>query len=367
MKGSVKIARIAGVPLRVHWSFSLLVVYVLVGSASQSTSAVFGLLGWVAALFASVTVHELAHCVVAKRRGLKVRDIVLLPIGGVSEIEGMPSTPEIELKVAIVGPLTSLLLGGVLALVTVAVGGHLWPPSISFTGGHFLAVLAWVNVFLAAFNLIPALPMDGGRVLRALIATRKDPVKATRIATVVAYGFGAAMIAVGLAVDVWLILIGAFVIMGATAERRAATLRETFHGIRVGDVMVHEPVPVQLSLPVGQFAQWLAAYPGRAMPVVDGEGGPFIGIVAMRHLVGAHPWATVGDVCDREARTIDAAAPLVPDALEIFGSAQRPELAVTWQGQVIGVLYVSTVQGMLSSNAGQQGRASQAPGTSRVA
>lgn len=348
MRGSVKIMRVAGVPIRVHWSFSLLALLVAFGSAGATPSAVGGLLGWVVALFASVTVHELAHCFVALRKGLRVKDIVLLPIGGVSEIEGMPSTPDVELKVAIVGPLTSLALGLALAGVSLAAGVALWPPSL--TGGAFLARLAWVNVFLAGFNLLPALPMDGGRVLRALLARGRDPVRATRIAAGVAYGLGAAMVLVGAAVNWWLVLIGVFVVAGATAERRAAVVRAAFVGVRVGDLMVHEPVPVQGSLLVGQLQSWLAAYPGRVMPVVEATTGAYLGLVSARQLAGADPRTDVAHACER-AEPIDAAGAVVPDALERFVASNRAELAVVWQSRVVGVLYRSTVEGVLSRSA----------------
>ncbi len=168
MKGSVRIGTLRGVPVRVHWSFPLLFVLIAAASAGRGGAAAVEATVWIAAIFASVVIHELAHARVAMRRGLRVLDIVLLPIGGVSEIPGMDRTADDELAVAVAGPATSLGLAAALAVVALATGEHLWPPTM-FVGG-WAARLAWANLVLGLFNLLPAFPLDGGRVLRALLS-----------------------------------------------------------------------------------------------------------------------------------------------------------------------------------------------------
>jgi Zn-dependent protease len=346
MRGTATIGRIAGVPIRVHWSFSLLIAYVLIANHGAPRSVLLASLAWIVALFACVTLHELSHCAVARRRGLEVRDIVLLPIGGVSQISGMPgSAPRTERDVAIAGPLASLGLAGVFAGVAAVTGAHLWPPTL-FAGSWF-ARLAWLNVALAAFNLLPALPMDGGRVFRAMLAMRRGHLWATRVASRVAQVVGAVMIGVGLLGDWLLTLVGVFVLLGATSERRAANVQATFTGLRIGDVATIEAVAVPSDVNVRELATWLAMFPGRAIPVT--EAGRVVGVVASADLSGASPWSAVGSVCDRRSPVLDAAQPAFPRAFEAFAATRRDQLAVSHGGHPVGVLYRATLEALASA------------------
>jgi Zn-dependent protease len=353
MRSSLKIGAIGGVPIRVHWSFSLLVVLVFVSSANGSTAEVLATAGFVLALFACVVVHELSHCAIAKKNGLRVKDITLLPIGGVSQIEGLGSTtPQIERDVAIAGPLASIGLAVAFGGIALLAGGHLLPPTLF--GGAWLSRLAWMNLLLAGFNLLPALPMDGGRVLRAVLAKRGGNLRATKIASSVAVALGIAMVLVGIGYDLWLMLIGAMVIAGAMAERRSATVQESFSGIRIGDVMSQDPTSVLAQVTVAQLAPWLQSFPGRAVPIVDGER--YVGIVAMEDLVPVPPWTPVGDAADRLAPVLDASQDLYPAALEAFGSSGRQQLTVMSGGRVVGVIYRLTLQAVLTRQTATSGR-----------
>jgi len=228
--GSIVIVRVLGIDIRVHWSFLALVVLVVVADAGGGPRAVGWGLVWIVAIFASVVVHELAHCLVARRRRTVVKDILLLPVGGMSEMEEIPKAPADELAMAIVGPLTSLGLG-VLALAAGAVAGaRLWPPTLF--AGSWYARLAWLNLLLGAFNLLPALPMDGGRVLRAALARHRDRREATALASRVARVLAAIMMLVGLFYNLWLVVIGVFVLLGAGAEEQAARTERPDHSER---------------------------------------------------------------------------------------------------------------------------------------
>ncbi len=338
MRGSLTIGRLAGVPIRVHWSFSLLIAFVLIEDGGAPRSVLLGYLAWIVALFACVTLHELSHCAVARRRGLVVRDIVLLPIGGVSQIEGIPgSTPRTERDVAIAGPLASLGLAGAFALAAAATGAHLWPPTLF--AGSWLPRLTWLNVVLAAFNLIPALPMDGGRVFRSMLAMRRGHVWATRVASTVAQVVGVLMIGIGLVGDWLLSLVGLFVLLGATSERRTANMQ--------ADVTTPETVAVPAEITVHEVGSWLAMFPGRAIPVT--EGGAVVGVVSAADLTGTVPWALVGTVADRRSPVLDAGQPAFPQAFEAFAGAGRDQLAVTFGGRPIGVLYRATLQALAAS------------------
>ncbi|MHB1508141.1 MAG: site-2 protease family protein [Acidimicrobiales bacterium] len=347
MRGSVKIGRVAGVPIKLHWSFSLLVLLVVLANPHGTWSTIWPMVVWIVVLFASVTIHELAHCMVARRRGLTVNDIVLLPIGGVSEINGLPAAPAIERDIAIAGPAASFALAILLGVAALIAGDRIWPPAL--LSGPLLVDLAWMNLVLCGFNLLPALPMDGGRVLRAVLAGRGDPLRATRIASGVAVVLGAAMVVVGFRYDIWLVFIGAFVVVGANGERRLARVQASFNGLRVGDVMAHDPTTVLSSVTAQQLLPWLQAYPGRAVPIV--ENGRYLGLAAVEDLI-AHPVATVGEACDKSAPVLDASQPIFPAALEAFSQFPRNQLAAMSGGYVVGVIYRWTVQAVARQDRG---------------
>jgi len=191
----------------------------VVDSSAGTRSVLLGLV-WVVALFSFVVAHEVAHCVVARRRGARVLGIVLFPLGGLSQLEAIPKAPNDELAVAIAGPVFSLALGVLLLAAGLVLGSRIWPPTLFV--GSWWARLAWLNLLLGAFNMLPALPMDGGRVLRASLARHRSNLEATEVAGRIARYLGVTMIAVGFLYDIWLCLIGIFVLLGASAEVQAA-------------------------------------------------------------------------------------------------------------------------------------------------
>jgi Zn-dependent protease len=217
-KGSIRVARLFGIDVRLHWTFLLLVPLVALTSSNRA-QFLLGLL-WIVAVFGSVLVHELGHCFVARRRGAVVQDILLLPIGGLSEMQQVPRSPSDEAAIAVVGPLTSLGLGGLFTAAGVLAGARLWPPTLY--AGAWLGRLAWLNFVLGGFNLLPALPMDGGRVLRALLARKYDHYTGTRIASRVAKALAVVMALFGAFYDLWLVVIAIVVWLGAGAEEDAA-------------------------------------------------------------------------------------------------------------------------------------------------
>ena len=219
-RSSIRIGRLLGIDVLVHWSFLVLLALAIVAGASGGSREIIRGLLWVVAIFSCVLIHELAHCVVAMRDGVIVDDILLLPIGGISQMRSIPTVAREELAIAAVGPLTSLGLAAVFAVAALISGAHLWPPTLLV--GPWLVRLAWLNLILGGFNLLPALPMDGGRVLRAALSMHEGRVRATATAAKVARVLAVMMIAVGLAIDVWLVLIGVFVLVAAGAEERSA-------------------------------------------------------------------------------------------------------------------------------------------------
>lgn len=217
--GSLQVGRLLGIPLRVHWSFLLLVVFVLAVESDAGWRAAAAGLAWVGALFGFVVAHELAHCVVARRRGAEVLGILLIPLGGISQLASVPDDPDDELAIAAAGPLASLAAGVVLLVVGLVTGARVWPPTLF--AGSWWARLAWLNLLLGAFNLLPALPMDGGRVLRAVLARHHGHVEATLLAARIARYLAGTLAVVGFLYDFWLVLIAAFVYLGAVSEEQA--------------------------------------------------------------------------------------------------------------------------------------------------
>jgi Zn-dependent protease/CBS domain-containing protein len=240
MKWSLKIGRFAGIDVYMHLTFLLLLVWVglIHWRQGQSLPAVAAGIVFILALFACVTLHEFGHALTARRYGIRTRDIILLPIGGVARLERMPDRPLQELWVALAGPAVNVVLAAVLFLwLAVFSRGAPWA-ELSWTGGPLLARLLAANLFLALFNLLPAFPMDGGRVLRALLATRLDYAKATQVAAGVgqamAFGFGF----LGLAGNPMLLFIAFFIWIGAAQEAGLAQMRSALSGIPVARAML---------------------------------------------------------------------------------------------------------------------------------
>ena len=235
MKYSLKIGSAWGIPIELHITFILLIAAVFILSYPQ-----FYAFFLVLFLFVFVVFHELAHSVIARHYGIKVRKIVLYPIGGVSEIEEIPENPSIEWRMAIAGPLTSLLTGAVLLGISMLISPQIISTIALTATGSFLYDLAILNLLLGAFNLIPAFPMDGGRVFRALLAERMKFSDATRYAVYLGRIFGIAMVIAGFIFPSYflLILVGVFVYIGASEEAEQTIISTKLAGIRVKDVML---------------------------------------------------------------------------------------------------------------------------------
>ena len=235
MRYSFKIASAWGIPIELHITFILLIAAVLILYIPTQQFYNFFI---VLFLFVFVVFHELAHSVVARHYGIKVRKIILYPIGGVSEIEEIPDNPSQEWRMAVAGPLTSLVLGvTLLAVGLFALKQAFNIYTFTTITGNFLTDLATLNIYLGAFNLIPAFPMDGGRVFRALLAERLKYSDATRYAVYIGKIFGIAMVLIGFVYNFLLILVGIFVYIGASEEAEQTIISTTFAGVRVKDVM----------------------------------------------------------------------------------------------------------------------------------
>ena len=335
---SFPIARVAGIQIRVHASFFVLVALFVLAGAAPKGPGVPDALAWLVMIFACVVLHELAHCLVGRRRGLVVHEIDLLPIGGMSRLESLPQTPRDELAMAIAGPAASALLGLAFAALTVAVSETLYP--VNLVTGPWLPRLAWLNLLLAAFNMIPAFPLDGGRVFRSFLELRYDLARATRIAARTGRALAFAFIAVGLLWDLWLAFIGVFLYVAANAEEAATLLHVRVAGRRVRDVMLVMPTTVDASVPADTLRRLVRRNAQGTFPVV--RDGRYAGVIDTETIEGAPDEACAGDLADRSAAVLAPDDELEGD-LPALSSAPGHAVAVVDRGQVVGLLRLDDV------------------------
>lgn len=286
MQWSYTILRVAGTEIRIHLTFLLLLAWIGIAywQDGGARAAIEGV-GFIVAVFACVVLHEFGHATAARRYGIRTPKITLLPIGGVAELERLPEKPSEEIIVAVAGPLVNVVIAGFLILGLGATVGTEALTSMEDPKIEFVARLAAVNVWLVLFNLIPAFPMDGGRVLRALLATRYSRVRATEIAGTIgqfaAFAFGFLGLVGG---NVLLIFVAIFVYLAATAETQAIGLQDAARAVDVRDAMItrFESLPATASL--DDAAQALLRTTQHEFPVVDGAG-KLRGVLTRAHLV----------------------------------------------------------------------------------
>ena len=236
MKWSWKFGRIAGIDLRVHATFFLLIAWLAVAeyqASGTTTAAVRGVL-FTLAIFGAVVLHELGHALTARRFGVATKYITLLPLGGVARLESFPLEPRQELWIAIAGPAVTAGLVVVFYLALRLLGQPITSAGdASIDRGPFLARLMWVNVTLLVFNLLPAFPLDGGRVLRAALALRGDYARATQTAARVGRAFALLFGIVGLFYNPFLVLVALFVWLGAAGEASEVQMRSSLEDVLV--------------------------------------------------------------------------------------------------------------------------------------
>ena len=292
MKYSLKIGKAWGIPIELHFTFLLLIIAVLALSLINlqyyTFYEAFYTFFIVLFLFVFVVFHELAHSIVARRYGIKVRKIVLYPIGGVSEIEEIPDNPAQEWRMAIAGPLTSLVFGFAILAVSLALTPYLLPFVFTLsTTGDVLFDLAVLNILLGLFNLIPAFPMDGGRVFRALLAERMKFSDATRYAVNIGKIFGIAMVIIGFVFNFLLVLVGLFVYLGASEEGEQTIVSTKLAGVRVRDVMQSEIGRVNPQQTITEALEVM--FKNRYHDVLVEKEGVFEGIVTWNELMKVTP------------------------------------------------------------------------------
>jgi stage IV sporulation protein FB len=351
MKWSYTIGRIAGTDIKVHITFLILVAFwALAGYQRGALGGAISASVMLLALFACVLLHEFGHILMARRFGVRTPDVILLPIGGVARLERIPSEPRQELLIAIAGPAVTLAIAVALYLILLGTGarptlGELEPDS------DLLTFLMRVNVFLLLFNLIPAFPMDGGRVLRAILASRLGLVRGTRAAA----SLGQILAVVGgfyglTSGQPLLALVALFVFLGAGSEASAVETRAAGEGLRVDQMMVTNFRTIPIYATLADAVELLLSGEQREFPVVDNLGrteGILTRDNLIRGLSQRGPGSSVSDAMTAGAPTVTPTLGF-DEALERLRSSGLPAIPVVdAAGALVGLLTLDNITDLL--------------------
>ncbi len=332
MAWSFPIGRLFGAQIRVHVTFVLLLAWIALAAGREggATAATEGVV-FILAIFACVLAHEYGHVLTARHFGVGTQDITLLPIGGLARLDNIPEEPRREIAVALAGPAVNLIIAAVLIVVLGARIDTSMINEIENPAVDFLARLASVNLFLALFNLVPAFPMDGGRVLRALLAMKFSRTRATRYAAMVgqalSFGFGFLGLLVA---NPLFIFIAIFIYLAATAESNDATLREVARGMAVRDGMITHFDSLSPDSTLADAAEALIHTTQHEFPILD-QDEQLTGFLTRSALFSAllqtDRSAPITEFMERSVPTLRSSASL-NEALETMRSNNAPVVAV---------------------------------------
>ena len=363
MDGSFRIGRIFGIPILIHYSFILVIPLFawIIGSQILLTTEMLhgtfsipidtsliteGIMPWILGtvvalgLFGGVLIHELAHSVVARSKGIKINSITLMIFGGIASMEEGVPDPKAELPMALVGPVASLVIGLVCVGIAYAVPAVIQNPPIAGVVIFVFGYLGVLNIILFAFNLLPAFPMDGGRVLRAWLAERMPLHRATKIAADIGKSFAIVFGLIGLFFfSPFLILIALFIYIGASMESAAVKYSYLLHDVTVGDMMSSPVTTVPPNLPVSQVITMMYSSKHLGFPVVERD--MLIGMVTLADVNRTtsidREAMLVRDIMTRDPITLPPTAPLI-DALKIMSARDFGRIPVVLDGKILGIV-----------------------------
>jgi Zn-dependent protease/predicted transcriptional regulator len=363
MDGSFRIGRLFGIPILIHFTFILIIPLFTWIIASQITTTtdlireIYAIpidtsliaagympyvLGTIVSfgLFGGVLIHELAHSLIARRSGIKINSITLLIFGGIASMEDRLPDPMVELPMALVGPLTSLLVGLLCSGLVYIVPSITGDPAVGGVLVFVFGYLGVLNIILFAFNLLPAFPMDGGRVLRAWLAKRMPLHRATRIAADIGKGFAIVFGLVGLIfLSPLLLLIAFFIYIGASQETTSVKYNVLLQDIRVGSIMSSPVMTVVPTLPVTKVIEMMYATKHLGFPVVDHD--VLVGMVTVADVQKMpsidRDAMQVRDVMNRSVIAVTPEAPVM-DVLRIMGAKDIGRVPVVDKDKLVGIV-----------------------------
>ncbi len=346
MKWSWKLGQVAGIDVYMHATFLLLIGWVALSHwlEGRTLAAVLSGIAFILALFACVVLHEFGHALTARKYGIKTRDITLLPIGGVARLERMPDNPIQELWVTLAGPAVNVVIALVL-FVWLGLTTGLEPLSqLSVTSGSFLERLMLVNVSLVLFNSIPAFPMDGGRVLRALLALRMEYTRATQVAASIGQGLAFLFGFIGLFTNPFLLFIAFFVWIGAAQEASMVQMKSALGGIPVSRAMLTDFRTLSPHDSLARAVELVLTGAQQDFPVVG--NGHVEGVLTRGDLLTAltqqGQGALVRDVMRHEFQTVDSFE-MLEKAFARLQDCDCHTLPVTHNGRLVGLVTMDNV------------------------
>jgi Zn-dependent protease/CBS domain-containing protein len=347
MKNSLYIGRIAGIKIYIHWTFPLIILWIILANSGRGMTSmqISWLVLFILALFVCVTLHELGHALAARKFHIKTRDITLLPIGGVARMEGMPEKPVQELIVALAGPLVNVVIFFVLYFTIRLVNVPMDFSSLTqITASNFFLNLALINIWLAIFNMIPAFPMDGGRVLRALLAMQLSRTAATRIAAFIGQALAILFVFAGFLYNPFLIFIGLFIFLGAAAEAEQVQTQSLLKGHTIGSITMKRYPVLNRTDSLARAVETLLNGQAKNFLVMDGEV-PFGTLGREGIIKGLSTYgntAPVEAVAEPNPVYIDVNEP-VENALRLMQQHNHSLLVVTKQNELYGVVDMENI------------------------
>lgn len=364
MTWSWKVARIAGIDVYVHATFFILLLWIagVHWTEGRNLAAVVEGLAFILALFACVVAHEYGHALTARRFGIRTRDITLLPIGGLARLERMPDEPMQEFWVAIAGPAVNVAIALLLFVALQASGDWQAIDEVSVARGGFTERLMLVNAALVGFNLLPAFPMDGGRVLRALLAMRMEYTRATQIAATIGQGMAVVFGYLGLVGNPFLIFVALFVWIGAAEEANVVQMKSALAGIPVRRAMLTDFRTLSPAHTLGDAVDLLLSGSQQDFPVV--HAGKVDGMLTRSDLVTAlgrrAREAPVADVMQRACDVADASEMLEAVLARLKGRDCRT-VPVLQGGVLVGLVTMDNVGELLMIQAAEQSTRGTSP------
>jgi Zn-dependent protease len=352
---SWKLATVAGIEVYVHGTFLLLIAFLAFGGfvAGQGLQVVVRTTFLLIAVFTTVVLHEFGHALMARRFGVRTQDITLLPIGGIARLERMPEKPMQQLLVAFAGPAVNIAIALAIFVLLLLPKGQVAIETFRYADGSFLAQLMWINVSLAVFNLLPGYPMDGGRVLRALLAMRLPPERATQTAARVGQGVAVLFGLVGLFACPLLIVIAVFVWLGAQAEHSVSTVRVALAGLSVGQGMITDFRTVAPTDPISRAVELTLAGFQQDFPVMDDQSR-LVGVLThadvLRGLAERGAAVSVQQTMQEGVGTASPSEALDGALMRIHQNACRV-LVVMDKGKVVGLLTPGNVGELIALEA----------------
>ncbi|MCJ8143993.1 site-2 protease family protein [Ancylobacter sp. A5.8] len=360
MPWSLTVGYVYGTAVRIHVTFLLFLIWIWFAYYQQGgVGAAWEGVAFVALLFACVLLHEFGHIFAARRYGVKTPEVTLWPFGGIARLERIPEKPSEELVVALAGPAVNVVIAAVLLLVLYAQGAHLGMEhieEIENPQASLLAKLAAANLFLVVFNLLPAFPMDGGRVLRAVLAMNMPHAQATQRAASIGQAFAIGLGLLGILGNPMLIIIAVFVYLAASGEAGSVQMKQAAQGVLVQDAMITHFESLGPQSTVGDAAEALIRTTQKEFPVVDGAGhlrGVLTRDAMIRALQASGPGASVLEAMQGDVPTLPLRAPL-DAALKKLSETRAPVLgALDGEGRLVGLLSPENVGEMMMLRAAQ--------------